>query len=340
MTIENRNESHRSHRRNGFYGFILIAAMLVATGCRRQPQERQAGDIEIKRFERVLMDDGSRPLEAAIAAFREQYASPLLALVPEDTAFMAMVYDYREDATMRYMDSCVQRRYGSLSYLEHELSEALRKAEKLDDEIRFSHFATFIGSAGYESRVVADRESESVLIAIDQYVMKDMERYGYFGDPQYIVHLSDSAYLSTDCMAAIAHEYIAMPPEPWTLLDRIVAEGKELYFLEQTLPEVPDSIRIRYTAQQYEWMQANEKNVWSYIMQSQLLYSTGENQYHNLTDEAPKTNKFGEESAPRTTEYIGWQIVRQYMKKKGSTLKELFEETDSQKILTQSNYHP
>ena len=61
--------------------------------------------------------------------------------------------------------------------------------------------------------------------------------------------------------------------------------------------------------------------------------------FHNLIDDAPKTNAF-RDSSPRTTDYIGWKIVSQYMANSGSTMQQLFDETDSQKILNQSNYRP
>ena len=63
-------------------------------------------------------------------------------------------------------------------------------------------------------------------------------------------------------------------------------------------------------------------------------------QFQNFCDEAPKTNAFGDDSAPRTTDYIGWQIVRRYMKKSGATMQQLFDETDSQKILSESGWRP
>ena len=286
------------------------------------------------------MDVPQDRLSDSIISFRNRYPSPLLTLVPEDDAFMQMVYQYRADSVMRAVDKAVTKRIPDLSPIQDELAVALQKAHQLDSDITFQHFATFIGSEGYPTRVRADRQSKSLLVAIDQYVISELQCFGYFGDPMFIVHLSDTPYLTTDCMAAIAHEYIAMPPEPWSLIDYIIAEGKELYFLEQVLPQTPDSIRIRYTSDQYGWMKDNEKRVWGYLIQNDLLYDTDVMKFHNLIDEAPKTNAFGGDSAPRTTEYIGWHIVRQYMKKNNVSLKELFEETDAQKILSLSSYHP
>ena len=73
------------------------------------------------------------------------------------------------------------------------------------------------------------------------------------------------------------------------------------------------------------------------VLVSSMLWSA---QLRNFIDDAPKTNAFGEGSAPRTLHYIGWQIVKQYMKKSGRTVEELLGETDSQKILTQSGWRP
>ena len=61
--------------------------------------------------------------------------------------------------------------------------------------------------------------------------------------------------------------------------------------------------------------------------------------FHNLIDDAPKTNAF-RDSSPRTTDYIGWQIVSRYMKNSGISMQQLLEEADAQKILSQSNYRP
>ena len=60
---------------------------------------------------------------------------------------------------------------------------------------------------------------------------------------------------------------------------------------------------------------------------------------HNFIDEAPKTNAF-RNSAPRTTDYLGLQIVRAYMKRSGASLDELFANTDSQAILQKSGFKP
>ena len=326
-----------SHLSKVFFAALCLAVAACGGG---NKNNRKEGDLQFLRLERVIMDTPADQLHDALQDFRTQFPSPLLTIVPDDPTFMRYAEDYRADSIMRHIDKTVKQRYGDLGWLERKLTDALRQAQKMDSKISYSHFATFIGSSGYDSRVRADRESGSLVVAIDQYVLPQMESFGYFGDPQYIVHLSDSAYILGDCIEAIAKEHIAMPDEPWSLLDYMIAEGKSLYLMEELLPDTPDSIRLRYTEQQLAWMKQQESNVWAYLLQNNMLFTNDFARFHNIIDEAPKTNAFGNESAPRAAAYIGWQIVRKYMKKSGVSLHELFENTNSQMILSESTYRP
>jgi hypothetical protein len=141
-------------------------------------------------------------------------------------------------------------------------------------------------------------------------------------------------------MAAVASDHITLPEGDLTLLDHAIYRGKILYFLDQTLPDVPDHLKIRYTPEQLEWMQENVENVWGAFIQKQLLFSTDKIELRNLIGEGPKTNAFGDGSAPRTIDYLGWQIVKKYMESGDVTLADLFADTDSRKILNKSQWRP
>jgi len=56
---------------------------------------------------------------------------------------------------------------------------------------------------------------------------------------------------------------------------------------------------------------------------------------------APFTSSFTNDSPGRTGSWLGWQIVRKYMKKNPEiTLPELMKDDDYQKILNDSGYSP
>ena len=106
------------------------------------------------------------------------------------------------------------------------------------------------------------------------------------------------------------------------------------------MPKLADTTLMQYTKPQLEWMKENVGSVWAWMIENDLLFSAEPTNLRSMLGDAPKTNAFGEGSAPRTAAYIGWQIVKQYMKKTGSTMSQLMAESDSQRILNQSGWRP
>lgn len=315
---------------------FVIALLLVFSSCRHTES-----NINIFRYDSLLFETPTEQLHSSLSEANRQYGNPLLHIYPDDPTFMEMLSGYVADSTMRQVYNITRHRYPSLVWLEKELSEALGKAAKLDSEIGLDHASTFLsGTFDYDSRVVVDAQSRSLLVSLDQYALPQMERFGYFGLPMYLVNLCDSAYMVSDIMAELARQYIVMPnPEDITLLDLMLMEGKVLYFLDQVMPNTDDNLKIRYSDEQFDWCRRNEAMIWAYLIQHNMLYEKDKSRFHNFIDEAPKTNAF-KDSAPRTPQYIGWHIIRNYMNNNKCSIKELFENTDSQAILSASKYKP
>lgn len=300
---------------------------------------REKSDVEMVRFEQVLMQSSPGSLQSDIASFASQYQGHLLNVFPNNPEYMQMVAGFVADTTIRYIYDCVNEQYADLGWLEKDLRKALAKAHDLDEKADVKTISTLISAQfDYTNRTYC--EGEELLIAIDQYVLPKMERYMYFGNPMYIVNLCRQEYILPDCIGAVARSLVRMPEsDELSLLDIMIMEGKALYMVDQVLPDVADTLKLRYTADQLHWMQDRESDVWAYLLQQQLLYETDHTKYHNLIDEAPKTNAF-RDSAPRVAAYIGWRIVDAYMNKNKCTLDNLMESTDSQAILQGSGYRP
>ena len=316
--------------------FTLFASLTsLITSCKQKPVEA----VPLHRFEQVLFSTPADQLPDKIANVRNEFSTDLLNLQPDNPDFMNLLIGFTEDPVMRDIYHIVDSVFGDMQPEAQQLAAALDKAKSLYPTVRYDKIYTFIsGAFDYNMRVGCN--SHELIISLDQYILPYTAKYNYFNSPLYLIHQSDRKYLLTDCMAAIARQHIAIPSDrEMSLLDYMVSEGKAIYFAQQTLPDAPDSILMRYTSEQMDWMLRNEEHVWAYFLQSKLLYETDYMRFHNFIDDAPKTNAFPD-SSPRTTEYIGWQIVSQYMKKTGISVQQLFEETDAQKILSQSNYRP
>ena len=327
---------------NSFKKKILFIALAVCSlalaSCGGRRDKHDPDDIEIKRFEQFLFETPAQNLQKALVANKDQFDCRLLNIWPDEPEYMEMLQGYLNDPYVQAIYRSTDSLYHNLYWLEHELTPALKKAHHICPELHCTNIYTMVTSQfDYQNRVFCD--DSSMVIAIDQYALKHFPQYSYFGSPMFIVDLSDSAYLAVDCMACLAKSRIAIPTDYMTMLDYMVAEGKALYFVDQVLPNEPEYIKMRYTPEQLKWVKGNEDMIWSYFLQNKLLYENNYARYHNFVDEAPKTNAF-QESAPRTTAYIGWQIIKKYVKKTGCSVSELFAETDSQKILKASGYKP
>lgn len=315
---------------------ILTLALLtvLAVGCRHTPGQA----VQLHRFDRVLFETPPAQLQSRLAAVQGEYNSDLLNLHPDDPHYMDMVQGFIADPTMREVYRLVDSVFGSMEEESSRLGDAFARARALCPQVRYDKVYTFVsGLFDYNMRVGCN--SHELIISLDQYILPYTKKFNYFDSPLFLVQQSRREYLATDCMTAIARQQTVLPDHDLTLLDYMVAEGKAIYFAQQTLPDAPDSILLRYTAEQTEWMQKNEERVWAYFLQNKLLYETDYMRFHNFIDDAPKTNAF-RDSCPRTTDYIGWRIVQRYMKASGASMQELFNESDAQKILSVSNYRP
>lgn len=321
---------------------VLATAMLLLASCKHSEGKHRNGDIEILRFDKVLFETPANKLQSTLQQEATKFNCSILPVRVNDPNYMAQVAGFTQDGLVREIYDTVAKYYSDLTWLERELTPAMQRLQKAygkSTEVSLEckkAIALITAQFDYEYRVAVS--DGNMLIAIDQYTLPYMEKYGYFNIPMYLVMLSNKDFLLTDCISALAQQVVPIG-EMNQMLDYMIAAGKTLYMLDIACPKMDDRLKIRYTEEQMDWMKHNEGNVWAYFVQNKMLFETDINKFHNFIDEAPKTNAF-RDSAPRTAEYIGWQIVRQYAKKTGASLQEVLNETNSNKMMQQSGYRP
>lgn len=322
---------------------ISILCSFLLAGCRHRADDGHApatkdNAVALLRFEDVMFETQPDLLRDKLKQVAPQFSSSVLNIRPNDPAFMAQIIGMAQDPACRELYDTIRKHYADLSWLNGELNKAMARSLKLDDSMKCPKAITFIsGQLDYTNRVVAD--DSSVLIALDQYVVPCFKKYGYFQLPTYLVALSTKEHILPDAMAAVARQHIVLAEGDMTLLDYMVAEGKVQYYLHRVLPKHDDTLLLRYNAFQMNWAKAHTRDVWAYWIQNDLLFEKDYNEIFNFVEDAPKTNAFGD-SAPRMTDYIGWQIVEAYMKNAKRTLRQLFQDPDARRILKDSGWKP
>ncbi len=125
------------------------------------------------------------------------------------------------------------------------------------------------------------------------------------------------------------------------MASEMIFHGKILYLMDAAFPKSKDHYKISYTLRDIEWAKKNESNMWAFLIDKKLLFSTDSREIRKYVEDAPFVPAFREESPGRVGAWIGWQIVRGYMERNPDvTIQELFNITDHHHILIESGYSP
>jgi hypothetical protein len=219
-----------------------------------------------------------------------------------------------------------------------EIEKALQHYKYYFPDDTVPEIYTFFSSFGYSVVTLKG----IVGLGLDKYLGKKFNYlYDKVGWSRYQKRRMVKEMIPVDIMRAVAVAAYPYDEDNENMLGKMIYEGKIQYYLNCMLPDVADTLKWRYTGKQAVWAEKYENNIWSYIAEQKLLFSTDRGEIRKMTGDGPYTSAFTDVSAPRAGCFIGYKIVEKYMNNnKSVTLKELMEEPDARKILDGSKYNP
>lgn len=141
---------------------------------------------------------------------------------------------------------------------------------------------------------------------------------------KYLVPSAVQAWLLEKCYFDTGEEF----------LDKIVSAGKIMYLLDVVLPNVSREDKIQFTKEEWAWCEANKANVWRELVEKKTLFSKDPAVIDNWIKDGPFTKGLPQESPSRMGRWIGWQMVKDYMKKNPeTTIPQLMGESNPKRIL-------
>jgi len=177
------------------------------------------------------------------------------------------------------------------------------------------------------------------LLALDNFL--GTKNRIYKGIPLYIKQNMNPENIPVAIAESIVESQVT-PPKSKTFLSKMINYGKKLYLLDAYLPQTPDRLKIGYSAKKMAWAKANEEGVWQYFIDRELLYSTLPNLNIRFLNLAPYSKFYSEQdlhSPGYIGRYIGWQIVRSFMKKNKVSLQKMIR-LPEEEIFKKSKYKP
>jgi hypothetical protein len=322
---------------------IFPAILVIIVSCQQRSAEINLKGISIKpivihRYEKALFSIPADSLKTHLPAMAGEF-NIFLGDYYLEPANLMRLQSFVSDTAMQALYKSSQRSYPDLSLLASGLEQAFRYFKYYFPNKATPEVFTYISGLDIDNPI--RYSDQGIVISLDLFLGKNEPIYAKSGIPRYKTDRMTSDYIAPLCMAEIARSIVIVDEERQSLLDMMVAEGKILYFADITIPETNDAIKIGYSANQLGWCNNNEARIWAFLIENNLLYTTDPEAIGKLMTDGPFTSGFGQESPGRIGAWVGWQIVKNYMKQNpDEPIDKMMQEKDSQKILEGSRYKP
>jgi hypothetical protein len=260
-------------------------------------------------------------------------------LPPEESAKGLMEFVTHPD--MVHLLQTVDSVYPSLYFLDEELSDAFSYYHYYFPDKNVPNVYTVV--TPFRSQVISSQNALG--ICLDMYLGEQFMPYQtpLMQFPKFIIKRFRKDYMVPNAIRGWVETEFSKNTQKQRLLDEMIYQGKILYALDLLLPETADSLKIGYDEGKIEWCNTNEAQIWTHLVDGDLLYSSNMRSYSGVLVEAPfsKGINVPQDAPAKIAVWAGWQIVRQYMDKNPKTsLYQLLLESDNDKILRESNYKP
>ncbi len=328
--------------------FFLFCLMVVLLSCSRNPLKINVStisvdlkikhlDVDLLKLKQDQMQTSIPALKATYSGFFDIFTYRMISIGgAEQENFSEMLFSFVSDTLIRKLETNVAEKVDTLQ-LRKELVLAFKHYKYYFPEKEIPVVYTCI--SGFNQSVVT---AEKVIgISLDKYMGTNSRFYQQLGLPVYKRRNMHPAKIVPDLMYAWAVTEWPKDDNGNSLLSQMIHEGKMLYFLDAMLPELNDTLKIGFTKNQLDYCNKSESAMWTFLAEKKLLYTTDRMSIKRFMDDGPYTSAFTDQSPARTGAWLGWQIVRSYMKiNKNVKLADLMNNTDFQMILNQSDYQP
>ncbi len=313
---------------------FLFFFTLITVSCKddSQLEKEIAGintDIKVERFDRYAaqasLNDFSKLRQAYPFMFSENETDSSWVETKKDTFQIQLFTE-------------VDKVFGDFKNTELEIESLFNHIKYYFPEFNSPRVITTTNYVRYRNRAIVT--DTIVILALDTYLGSSHEFYGNI--QRYITANLKEEQIVVDLAGEYAKKYIYQKQKK-TLLDEMIYFGKELYFKDVMIPFKSEHERIGYSQEELNWAVANESYIWRYFVERELLFSTDSKLPSRFIIDAPFTKFYLEEidadSPGRLGQYIGWQIVRAYMKQNDVALKDMLI-TSAEDIFNNSKFKP
>lgn len=158
--------------------------------------------------------------------------------------------------------------------------------------------------------------------------------------PQFRSQRFSKAYLAADLFTLVLDDLQPDSSKRLPLVEQFVERGKRKYLLQLLLPQAHDSIIMGYTGKQVTWCRKNQRSIFNFFAQQQLLYERDPALVQGFVTDGPFTQGMPAESPGNIANFIGTEIVRAWVKRNPEATPAQLLRTHARSIYNGSAYKP
>ena len=322
---------------------VFLLTLFVILSCNRKQCEinpeiaKVEADIKLERLEKPFFgarnENDIRSFLNSNKIFTQKYLEP--SQYPDEATLVSSLFKLTQEPNLAQFAQQTEEKFGNMNDIETELETGFKHLKYYYPQAAIPAVKTFISGLLGADLLVSD---SLVVLGIDYFAGQEASYRPQ--QPEYILQRYEKPNMVPAVFLQLSAKYNKTQPEQ-TMLAQMIDFGKSFYFTQRMLPCTPDSVIIGYTDQQMADIHYNEGKIWAHFIEKSLLYETNHFKIIKYTGERPNIPEIGKKCPGRIATWVGWQIVRKYMAENpGVTLQQLMQETDAQKIFTQSRYKP
>lgn len=311
---------------------FLVVFCLVIFSCDKKTKVESAVtaiplELKVVRFDKIFFETPPKDLEKVKKEF------PFFFPAGNDNSVWL---NKMQDPMWRELYAEVQKKYADFEPVKLELETLFKHIKYYFPQTKTPKVITIISEMDYNNKAIyAD---SLVIVSLELYLGKGHKFYQF---PNYLKQNFEQRQIAPDVVSSFSARKIP-PVLEKDLLSQMIYYGKQLYLKDLLLPEYTDAEKMGYTPEQIVWCQENESYMWRYFIEKEMLYSNDQKLIPRFINPAPFSKFYLEidnESPGQVGAWIGWQMVRSYMKNNEVPVADLLK-TSAKEIFVKSKYKP
>ncbi len=342
---------------------LLLSLTVLLFACNNQSKAPDVSGISVnltvQRFEQDLFAIDSNNSKSGLAELQRKYPA-FLPLFVNHVLGLGPLVDSNQlvfEGSKRFLHlnqpvyERSQELYKNFNPIKEEITKGFQYVKYYFPSYNVPEILTTIGPMDALAPMSNNEPSPNYIgenflaIGLQFYLGKDFSIYndaGYISSiaPLYRSRRFAKEFIASDVFKLVIDDLYPDSSNRYPLIERFIEKGKRLYLLNALLPDANDTLLIGYTGKQLNWCKENERSIYNFFIQQNLLFEVDPALTQNFTTDGPSTQGMPEESPGNIGAYLGWEIVKAYIKKNNSVSPERLMLTSNKKIFDESGYKP